>query len=318
MENLTYQNELPQKIYHYCSIDGFMSIIKGANFRLCNVFKSNDSEEGKFLISKIRLPLIMLLRNTLEIENIDEIIKKVEALVTRKENDYLNNKYVLSFSANNDSLNHWIEYANHGTGFAIGVNSFYLQKLSEKYKENGFSFGQVNYSINMDETRREKILQVINLINNKEKEINIENTLFNLVEKLFCDVSFYKNSGFIGEKEWRLIFDHKGNINRFDETQYYISHLVNIKDMLFDEIEIKNIDYKSSLLGDNIISFYNLSFDKIKNEFIKEIIIGPKANMLVNDIDLRAFLYSNGFIAQPKGSREFVKIYKSNISYQSR
>ncbi len=44
---------------------------------------------------------------------------------------------------------------------------------------------------------------------------------------------------------------------------------------------------------DKIVSHIDLSFDNIKDVFVKEIIIGSKAN--INDLDLELFLLSNGF-----------------------
>lgn len=59
---------------------------------------------------------------------------------------------------------------------------------------------------------------------------------------------------------------------------------------------------------DKIVSHIDLSFDSIKDIFVKEIIIGSKAN--INDLDLELFLLSNGF--NPLN----INIHKSDIPYR--
>lgn len=62
------------------------------------------------------------------------------------------------------------------------------------------------------------------------------------------------------------------------------------------------------IFNDKIISHIDLSFAPIKKSFIKEIIIGSKAN--IDDLDLDLFLLSNGY--NPKD----IYIHKSNIPYR--
>ena len=62
------------------------------------------------------------------------------------------------------------------------------------------------------------------------------------------------------------------------------------------------------IANDKIISHVDLSFESIKKNFIKELIIGSKAN--INDLDLELFLLSNGYNPMK------IDIHKSDIPYR--
>ena len=52
------EDNIPEKLYHYCSVDTFVKIVQNKTLRLCEIAKSNDSMEFQWLERKI-IPAII-------------------------------------------------------------------------------------------------------------------------------------------------------------------------------------------------------------------------------------------------------------------
>ena len=67
--------------------------------------------------------------------------------------------------------------------------------------------------------------------------------------------------------------------------------------------------------SDSIVSYSAINFNKVKQDLISEVVIGPKAK--IDDADLRMFLISLGYGISNNGyDNSHVIIRKSNATYQ--
>ena len=64
--------------------------------------------------------------------------------------------------------------------------------------------------------------------------------------------------------------------------------------------------------NNDIRTYIELGFDKIKNKFIKEIVIGPKCD--VDELDIRILLAKNEYISDVESDE--IKIIHSIIPYK--
>ena len=102
-----------------------------------------------------------------------------------------------------------------------------------------------------------------------------------------------KNSGFSEEKEWRLCIGMTPEIRTDCEAK-------------FSEFSLSNV--KEQVVRDQIVTYFDLTFENVVDRFITEVVIGPSAKVTVNDI--KRSLYINGFPA------DRIKVSKSAISYR--
>ena len=118
---------------------------------------------------------------------------------------------------------------------------------------------------------------------------------------------FYKNPNFAEEAEWRLVYYPFGNIRGVKGKTDYLDRMSET----FTKSKEGGFDRNSMsfrINGNKIISYYDLNFSTIKRNFVKEIIIGAKAD--IDDLDLQLFLYKEGY------NPLHMSIVKSNIPYR--
>jgi len=279
-----YEN-IPEILYHYCSIPSFFSIIRNKSLWMCNGLNMNDKYDSRYseLVAYDWLEAVGQKTNDIEKKKFccmcNEILLNyhIERPVP----------YITSFSDNGDLLSQWRAYASQGTGVCIGFESI---KLFEYSVDNPDSFLFPFNDVNKDD---------IILINVEYSKERIENTIeklfdmfFNIylesekntttleeIAILFCgsiyrDSALYKHSGFQEEREWRFI-SHR--ISHFSNTQIAANTDTNI------EFECINGNIKSHL---------TLDLQKNWNDgLIRNIILGPKFNG--NEFDFRFFIAQN-------------------------
>lgn len=117
-------------LYHYCSPDTFIEILKNQTIRFSDINLLNDEEEGRYgyqifvdaaneLISKDKPK---------EIEKLDvafiELVDSAWGLMGYKLSSFLS-----CFSTDGDSLGQWRAYASDAEGFAIGFRSSHIRTL---------------------------------------------------------------------------------------------------------------------------------------------------------------------------------------------
>ena len=108
----------------------------------------------------------------------------------------------------------------------------------------------------------------------------------------------YKNPSFEEEREWRLI------LNSFPKWKE-----IKVGDMSFTEPT-----YRVS--KGQLISYVELSFANVKSDFVKEIWIGPKSEVELQDIKyvLKRYGYYND--EEDSDEKDSILIAKSSSSYR--
>lgn len=278
-------------LFHYCNVEAFFSIIKDSKIWLSDVGKSNDYQE------------CILCRNLVN-EGIESILSENEEDLQAWRQGYSWGKYTshsmgtfcTCFSESRDQLSQWRGYANDGRGIAIGFNKELLLRLNS-ISEHHTKFGKVIYY------NHEKQRQYINSIikDNIEKldYKGIGHAALELNINYRLKFPFIKNAGFVEEKEWRVVvcseIDNYHNIPSSD-------------DFVFSKIKYR-------VANEKLIPYLEMDFERIKRELVKEIWIGPKSEVEIEDIV--NFLKMCGYYDGVEyNSDEPISIRKSESSYR--
>lgn len=276
-------------LYHYCGVDGFFNIIKNATIWLSDVSKSNDYQE------------CILCR-----DRIDKCIEKV----MEEDDQYLEawkwgvahrlglNRelytYCACFSESCDQLSQWRGYANNGRGISIGFDKNLLFELADA-DPHRVAFAPVIYKKEEQERYIEEIVED-NLKKLEYKGIGHVAAELNTNYRL--KFPFVKHSSFWEEKEWRIVVSSRPGVQRLKMSENY---------------EFSAVNYRST--NEKLISYIEMNFKKIKKELIKEIWIGPKSEVEIDDIV--SFLDTCGYYeGVPYNSFEPILIRKSESSYR--
>lgn len=133
-ELLNYNPKVPPILYHYCSIDTFLSIINNCNIWLSDAGKTNDSTETKWVFSEVKKVVEQALDSYKNLYK-PEILSKakniaynvIDNLVFGKAPFVRNSKkFLFCFSEAEDLLSQWRSYGDDGKGVAIGFNTSFF------------------------------------------------------------------------------------------------------------------------------------------------------------------------------------------------
>lgn len=271
-------------VYHYCSIETFLSIIQNSVLRLTDIEKSNDYSERVYMETLILKQFQKKINNNPNGYLLDNfIVKYYQSLYTSS------NLYASCFSEDGDLLSQWRAYADNGTGVSIGFSKEYLEKTNND--EWGLKFKKINYNLIQHEEYAKKQVEII--LTSLEDGKNFYAAMGDVFQNRIAENSFMKNSAFAEEKEWRL------SIAMSPEAR--ITHEATMQDFHLSPIKIYSKNNK-------LITYFDLSFDKIKNLFIKKIVLGP--NCKVEFLDIIHCLYVLGYDANN------IAITKSDATYK--
>lgn len=252
-------------LYHYCSIESFMNIIKSKSIWLTNSAFMNDRLENK-MIEK-------------HFEDIIEILKPFKAEIYLKNliENFKKNKnqvYLFCLSKNQDKLSQWRGYADDGKGVAIGFSFNLGASLRKKIpytgcdKESFIGFYDIVYDID----KQKEIIQ-----RKCDDEVRNKNDISVLLSLDFVDLSMiFKDNSFYEEEEVRLMFVWN------DKCEYKPE---NLSDLKFRYSKEKIIDY------------YEFNFDKnelpkiFDSILIPKIYLGPKCEITIEE--MKIFLSHN-------------------------
>lgn len=285
-------------IYHYCSQSAFLNIVRSKSLWATDLSKMNDPHEvepGKAIIEKLfseYFPDSEWLENESIFENSDELF------------------FSCSMSEKADLLSQWRSYAVDGTGFSLGFdkktilrNNFALISGSSIEIDGlegvpEFSIDNVIYDESEYKEKIKKEMEKFNIKygtpfdrNNKNrKNIHLAELLFGSdLLKLSC---LYKSNYYKEELEVRVFKMAKK------------SHLL-IKNFPID-MKIKKVDFIDSTYGIKAYIPISLTSQDGYMPALQRIILGPKNNSTIKDVDL--FLKIHGF--------DDVKIEKSDGFYR--
>lgn len=280
------KKETTEILYHYCGVEAFLNIIENSKLWLSDYKKLNDSKEGTWIRDKIneevknRLKEYDKKRLKAWIDWVDVNLNMNTSLKT----------YISCFSEQKDCLSLWRGYAQDGQGLSIGISK---KKLQELYHPYSLKFDKAIYK-EQDEFIRKITEEIISGMSSKgvghsALELNSNNNL---------EFPFYKNPSFGDEKEWRVILLSK-------PTR---SERINKKDFCF-------LPPKYRINNGNIISYCEMDFSKTKNDFIKEIWIGPKSKVTETDV-IDLLEVANYYNDEEHNSDKPIIIQHSKSSYR--
>lgn len=294
MNKVFEQNDI---IYHYTSLNGFLSIIETQSLFFSNVNFLNDSKEIKHGVD-------IVLKAIEQCEN----EKNADILLQMKTNIdllYISEKYVSCFSKNGDLLSQWRAYGNYGKGISIG---FEFSQLEESFDKD-LNGTHIEYDEQIQiESIKEYIKLIIEYYKNIEDDYDwgpydFNNLVAKLIITFFNDVLYsFKHPSFIDEREYRLILEidnkmyNSGDIDlKFRANDNFIIPYIVIKNSYTSYLETKEP-------GENEPIF------PIKKLPIRKIIIGPSLDFETVKMAIEQFLINKGY-------NEIV-IEKSNVPYR--
>lgn len=223
VESTAYKSEvhivnsvIPKIVYHYCSLESFISIINNSTIRLTNISKSNDRDEIGYCFNAFERAL----RETCK-EFTDKYLKNkgiikffnsicYDDLVSKAVLNESLIYYVGCFSTEADLLSQWRGYANDGKGVAIGFysKSFFVAKDLKSVKFNRITYDMDQVEIELHDYIINKLVKIYKETKSKSNCSIYENAINDIISGMVYNAVFYKNPAFKEENEWRLVFIH--------------------------------------------------------------------------------------------------------------
>lgn len=276
-------------LYHYCSVEAFFNIITNSSIWLSDVEKSNDYQECILCREYV---------NKVMEQGLQEDAKAVEAWKHWYNNgamiNYSMRTFALCFSESCDQLSQWRGYAQDGKGIAIGFDKEILETLNQ-ISEYYMAFEKVIYD-NIQEYAQEIIDDNIKKLEYK----GVGHVALELSQNYRMKFPFVKNRCFREEKEWRAVICY--NIGNYNVPGT-------------DKISFSKVKYRAT--NGKLIPYIEMNFEKVKENLIKEIWIGPKSCVEIEDVE--NFLNHCGYyenIEDDHNSQDRIKIVKSSATYR--
>lgn len=306
-------------VYHYCSVETFLNIIRNHTLRMSDLCKSTDRLELKSLLDAIKGRIVERYQecNDFNESAIYGIDKKeafsflTDRVIEKIKSDTDQMLFGICFSENGDLLDQWREYADKGTGLAIGFETKWFNNLCENEL---FKFSKVTYGYKCenekivrhfaDELYEEMIYAIVKADTNRI--INDNMCLSHLIQmNIYVESIFIKREEYKNEKEWRLILNDESTFKSYDGWELYYNWEKCDGDDIYRLIP-KGMEFMTR--NGKIIPFLDLKFNSAeKNIPIKKIVIGP--NCKVDELDI---LHLLGFY---KYDFDKIEIVKSKSSY---
>lgn len=263
-------------LYHYCSNETFLSIIRTKSVWLSELSLSNDTTEGKWIRH--------VFDAMCELEDIEQNYK-VRLL---QEMDFMINHFLgLGFclSVVKDQLGQWRGYADNASGISIGFDRDTIKKIAKSH----------NYSDPNNSPRPVMLIKVIYDLETQKEKIRSE---FDYIIHHVKEGAFRSTSGgllFKPEKEEieKIERAKEGMFNAFSPMAF---HLYEMKNPAFDEERewrLMSIGPKKSIdkispygyrglehraIHQYIVPYLPFQLGVDFTEAIKEIWLGPRNN----------------------------------------
>lgn len=276
-------------LYHYCSNDTFLSILRNSELWLSELTLSNDSMEGAWVWEVFKEASR---DRDLSPTALDDFSEKIRSLLD------VSSAFGFCLSAKGDLLSQWRGYADNGAGIAIGFDRKCLDVLCEE-SEVKISHGLCKLIYNRKEQVNiidRHVTKLEKLVNEGAIEINHDvrclinygtnnsenNKLFHYIFQFYLIYEFFfklKNPAFSEEKEFRILKISSS----YDKNKLsYIGK--------YNEVS-GNINFRAR--GDHIVPYLRLPIPDDKRGCIREIILGPR-NRTPEPV-IRAALEKYGF-----------------------
>ncbi len=272
-------------LYHYCSLDTFLCILRNKTFRLSDITKSNDRMERDFILYKSKDIIYEFIRanglagnkNETELKQLIQVYLK-EAIDHIDETARVN--YALCFSTEGDLLSQWSAYGNDGKGVAIGFDRSVLEEIFSGKKYIGLDAIHYGELVEQDKQSMKEILELVKnapYVKNAPLVGKINMMCQEVVNRWSLNEALlYKHPGFQEEKEVRL---HTSiPLKKFGTIIHPDFYLNNLK----EEMSPLEVNYDYIARDSQLASYIDIGFsggDIPTHQFIKKIIIGPRANI---------------------------------------
>jgi hypothetical protein len=272
-------NNMPNILYHYCSLPVFNNIISSNILRLSNILKSNDGQERIFF-AKAALEEMLKKKRHLTYTN-EEVRWQMEKLLDE------HTPYVACFSPDGDKLSQWRGYGDDGYGVSIGFATNILR--DENLNNHGLKVKPVNYR--SDDKLHGEVSDICELINFKElvtvlpepKETYIyrKEEMDSLQETagIVMNAVYYKSDYFREEQEYRIAI----NLPTVEKFIFGNHTLLCLLNEMQEKTDLRFFGPKLHLQHIGAVEYIELSFAN-ERRLVKEIVIGPKAKISQDNI----------------------------------
>ncbi len=186
-------HKLPNRLYHYCSLQGLRGIIEQKHLRMTSVFWMDDTTELFWFYEVVTR---VLDRQPTEARN--GLHKQFKQLMEDRALSYV---FCACFSEDPDSRSQWLEYADNGHGFAIGFDPIALD-MERTPPERAVELQQVIY----DEREQERMgEEIVFRLREHGDDVADKVVLFFTKYSAWREGLRCKSPTFKNEREWRLI-----------------------------------------------------------------------------------------------------------------
>ena len=270
-------------LYHYCSLDTFLCILRNKTFRLSDITKSNDRMERNFALYKSKDIIFEFIRaNGLDEKRDETELKQLIQGYLKDAIDFVDEtarvNHALCFSTEGDLLSQWRAYGNDGKGVAIGFDRSVLEKIFSG--KNYIGLDEIHYG-ELVEQDKQSIKRILELVKPHIENAPLVGKINTMCQEVVIRWSLnqallYKHPGFQEENEVRL---HTSiPLKKFGIIIHPDFYLNKLK----EELAPLEVNYDYIARESQLSSYIDIGFiggDIPTHQFIKKIFIGPRANI---------------------------------------
>ena len=268
-------------VYHYCSVPAFISIIRNKELWLTDVLKSNDPMEGQKIFSDIfsYYNFNNELKNRYDENTLGWIIDLIQNYECEVKQYSTYNAYAICLSEKGDLLSQWRGYTPNAAGLSIGFDESFFESWQYLSKDKTIvQYGKVEYTKSIGDIDRifDKLYELgkcaIIPAHFEQKEY-LEQPFYQYLEELSQKALFMKDIGFAEECEKRLVYREFYCYD--DRKKYKYEKFSSPKRVNKNKKGLHLSELCYNVTNNDFKRYYPLDFKEVKNDFIKEIIIGP-------------------------------------------
>lgn len=274
--------DLSKPLFHYTSIEAFISIIKNGEIWLTDSRCLNDNDDSILFKKICTQPGFLFLFQHVKDESTLNFIRELHEFYSMADYEGLSNRYVFSCSLAGDKSSFWLtDYADHGAGVCLQFNNAEISFFDNECRcdhndptanRKGFDIWATQYSIDYSafEKTAKTLLQLIeDYLHNGRHSLRICPENFH---KLIG--SLHKNASWSHEKEIRFImhspYDEEGNA-----------------------VSDNNVFYRKGKYG--LLPYKKLYTPKAHTRYLNKVILGPKISNYQQLEIFTEFLHKHGF-----------------------
>ena len=315
-------------LFHYCSNQTMMSIIKHKQLWMSDISRSNDFNELTIFLPDLYYaiedkfdsnPFELLYSKNKGKQALQLILDDVDGFIGKALRSGRLTSFVTCFSEFGDRLGQWRGYANDGKGCSIGFSKKELEKYCSnnqgkirlckvKYinqaEAHDYVVAQADEILNLIRNLRTRVGETFNSneLSEEETELGMSILLYGTIEDFMLDSLQYKWDAFKEENEWRMFFSSitKDEKILFAEEHELPEWIKYDKDLILRE----KVDFYAK--EDCVVTYFPVELKELSDSPIKKLFLGPKNTSYLHDIEL--------LVAKEKIGK--ADVCKSSISYR--